>query len=626
MIQVIPLYNEKYNCIENILGSIAAYWGCDCSMMSSEVWGFSYKSIQSLTDSTLRIGDKIHSNSGDFFKLFEQYHDVKINIHDLSSYTVGDLKNIIANEIHEEHPVILMIDLFRCPWTKFYEVYHAIHYCLILGINEEHHSLYCIDPLYTVDVIELPVANFEQGCMSCITLQHVQKESHIDWRFVIKNASLHYLGGENSQRAYDDMCLFAKEMKEQYHAADEFTEVNGQKISKLSNQINYIRLARLSFSYFLEEFAKKYNINALYEFSDRMNKISNIWYNINIMFIKSSYLEENERFKNRIANTVLELAKQERDMAHALIELTEQELETLEHGKSSKKLEAQLHTENREQQEKELQDDVKAKVAIENMLVNIWKEVLKRESVDTHDNFFKLGGDSVTLVMMHNQIDDWYPGKIDVTDMFAYPTIDKLAEFILHVIRKKVNENSVIKLLELPKPFFEGVKEERHVFFSNIEANVGKQLKRISDKYKIHISSIFLAGYMYLVNDITKHEVISVSYINEADQMKSIQLNLEEIENITNLIKIVDERIQSERIILNPIMEHEDFSNEAWIVFCENNGVYEMPNYKHKLVVTASEVFEEYHLKVELENLNKEKVKEIFTTYIRIICYIAQNV
>ena len=47
-----------------------------------------------------------------------------------------------------------------------------------------------------------------------------------------------------------------------------------------------------------------------------------------------------------------------------------------------------------------------------------------------HDIFFETGISSLTLTEIHQQVDETYPGLIDVTDLFEYQTIAELARFI----------------------------------------------------------------------------------------------------------------------------------------------------------------------------------------------------
>ncbi|MBN1050266.1 type I polyketide synthase [Clostridium botulinum] len=68
---------------------------------------------------------------------------------------------------------------------------------------------------------------------------------------------------------------------------------------------------------------------------------------------------------------------------------------------------------------------------IEKVIATIWQKVLGFEELSIHDNFFEIGGDSISVTKVHSLIDKQYTGKLKLVDLFAYPTIEKLSEFIM---------------------------------------------------------------------------------------------------------------------------------------------------------------------------------------------------
>ncbi|MCW8900046.1 MAG: non-ribosomal peptide synthetase [Gammaproteobacteria bacterium] len=60
----------------------------------------------------------------------------------------------------------------------------------------------------------------------------------------------------------------------------------------------------------------------------------------------------------------------------------------------------------------------------------ICDDVIEGSTLGVNDNFFESGISSLTLAEIHQQIDDRYPGKVDVVDLFEYQTIIELAEFM----------------------------------------------------------------------------------------------------------------------------------------------------------------------------------------------------
>jgi acyl-CoA synthetase (AMP-forming)/AMP-acid ligase II/acyl carrier protein len=71
-----------------------------------------------------------------------------------------------------------------------------------------------------------------------------------------------------------------------------------------------------------------------------------------------------------------------------------------------------------------------ARTAIENKLKAICDAVLKDKCIGVHDSLFEMGTSSLVLVEIHEGIEAVFPGRIDITDLFDYPTIAELAAYL----------------------------------------------------------------------------------------------------------------------------------------------------------------------------------------------------
>jgi acyl-coenzyme A synthetase/AMP-(fatty) acid ligase len=63
-------------------------------------------------------------------------------------------------------------------------------------------------------------------------------------------------------------------------------------------------------------------------------------------------------------------------------------------------------------------------------LTRLWCEILGIDHVGIHDNFFDLGGDSRTLVLLTERIRRTFRDEIRVVDVMANPTVAELARFL----------------------------------------------------------------------------------------------------------------------------------------------------------------------------------------------------
>jgi amino acid adenylation domain-containing protein/non-ribosomal peptide synthase protein (TIGR01720 family) len=73
---------------------------------------------------------------------------------------------------------------------------------------------------------------------------------------------------------------------------------------------------------------------------------------------------------------------------------------------------------------------VAPRTPIEEILVQIWSQVLKVEQVGIHDNFFELGGHSLLATQVLSRIRDRFKVKLPLHELFNTPTIAELAPSI----------------------------------------------------------------------------------------------------------------------------------------------------------------------------------------------------
>jgi acyl-CoA synthetase (AMP-forming)/AMP-acid ligase II/acyl carrier protein len=67
---------------------------------------------------------------------------------------------------------------------------------------------------------------------------------------------------------------------------------------------------------------------------------------------------------------------------------------------------------------------------IEDSLRVIVEAALPGKRIDAQDNLFEIGASSLKLIEIHEHIDRQYPGLVDLTELFDYPTIAELAKHL----------------------------------------------------------------------------------------------------------------------------------------------------------------------------------------------------
>lgn len=68
--------------------------------------------------------------------------------------------------------------------------------------------------------------------------------------------------------------------------------------------------------------------------------------------------------------------------------------------------------------------------ATEETVSQAWAKTLGLREVHYQDRFLEIGGDSLSATYLQKEIDKHFPGAMDITDVFVYPTIEQMSDFI----------------------------------------------------------------------------------------------------------------------------------------------------------------------------------------------------
>ncbi len=67
---------------------------------------------------------------------------------------------------------------------------------------------------------------------------------------------------------------------------------------------------------------------------------------------------------------------------------------------------------------------------LQQTIAQLWQETLKVDKVGINDNFFDLGGHSLLIVKLHSQLKGLIDQPVSLTDLYGYPTIRSLTQFL----------------------------------------------------------------------------------------------------------------------------------------------------------------------------------------------------
>jgi SAM-dependent methyltransferase len=70
------------------------------------------------------------------------------------------------------------------------------------------------------------------------------------------------------------------------------------------------------------------------------------------------------------------------------------------------------------------------RTAAERAIVQIWQQVLGAEELGIRDKFFDVGGDSLSMVRVYSLLEEKFPGRVQVADLYDNPTVESMARLL----------------------------------------------------------------------------------------------------------------------------------------------------------------------------------------------------
>lgn len=99
--------------------------------------------------------------------------------------------------------------------------------------------------------------------------------------------------------------------------------------------------------------------------------------------------------------------------------------------------------------------------AVETRLAAVWQKVLGIPEANVYQSFQEAGGNSILATSLVKEIEQLYPGRINIATLFAYPSIAKMAEYLenkpsAHETSRKAGESETVPLQDKLSDFLKG--------------------------------------------------------------------------------------------------------------------------------------------------------------------------
>ncbi len=80
---------------------------------------------------------------------------------------------------------------------------------------------------------------------------------------------------------------------------------------------------------------------------------------------------------------------------------------------------------------------------IKQVVAQVWENIFKLELMDHSVKFFELGGDSILATYLFKELDKVFPEKIDISDIYIYPSIVEMSQYLNSLYQEKDDKMKV---------------------------------------------------------------------------------------------------------------------------------------------------------------------------------------
>ncbi|ETT65422.1 amino acid adenylation protein [Paenibacillus sp. FSL R7-277] len=150
--------------------------------------------------------------------------------------------------------------------------------------------------------------------------------------------------------------------------------------------------------------------------------------------------------------------------------------------------------------------------ATETFIVDLWKRILGRDKISVYDHFFELGGNSIQVIHMYDEINRMYPGKIVVADLFTYPTIKSLVNILDTTSGGLDPSKASLKQLAVPDNFLAGKTDyvDTVSISTELDSDSVTSLKLIAQQIDVGLFDILVSMFAYGLLDQTGYGQVMV--------------------------------------------------------------------------------------------------------------------
>ncbi|MCY7295208.1 non-ribosomal peptide synthetase/type I polyketide synthase [Alteromonas sp. a30] len=268
------------------------------------------------------------------------------------------------------------------------------------------------------------------------------------------------------------------------------------------------------------------------------------------------------------------------------------------------------------------EQDTQEDDAIVKAIREVWENLLGHNQISRHVSYFDVGGNSFSLMLMHNEIDKIWQGLIHVTDIFANPTIGALADLVN--ARLAARQSADYQALTLPADWFDtsaNNADNEGQLLVEPGAEFSAQLHHLASANQVSALDIMIGLQGFFLHKRFEQEQIALYLEQTGAGYRPIQLDFSRLNKVEEIFTAVKQQRQNATLFPVPPEADRDF-NQDCLFLVRRYGDPTSTQHKRfdfQLIIDDSEQHP-VALRVDFnhQRLNQQSVFGLINDYVRL--------
>ncbi len=180
---------------------------------------------------------------------------------------------------------------------------------------------------------------------------------------------------------------------------------------------------------------------------------------------------------------------------------------------------------------------------VEKQISSIWMKLLHKETLSITDSYFDLGGTSITVVLLQEQLREAFGVPLHVADIFSHPTIERLAGFIEMKISPETS--LLLRGVQMPSGYYltANDRNEQVKLRLELEPATAQSLIHIADSHGMRTEEVILALLFYVLNQISREEITEITLLDGNNGVHQACIDFSELEDFDSLFIKIKEKV-----------------------------------------------------------------------------------